>query len=119
MKSKQVRDQVSKIMFMSPNFYRRVLIDSGDEHTASEYINLLKGVLLEENATIEHLIVTHWHHDHIGGVSAVQKLLQLSNPESSPAIVWKFPRLPGDPGREDDEKSVEVLTSLKVITYFS
>ncbi|XP_058801751.1 endoribonuclease LACTB2 [Phymastichus coffea] len=91
---------------------KRVLIDSGDEDTSSEYTKILKDVLVEENATIEHLIVTHWHCDHIGGVSAVQKLLQLNDPKSSPPTVWKFPRSSDDLYDEDVEKSLAVWTPL-------
>lgn len=79
------------------------MIDSGDTDTACEYTKLLNNVLGEEKATIEHLIITHWHHDHIGGVSAVQDLLLKSN--SDPATVWKFARAIGDPGGEEEEKT--------------
>lgn len=32
------------------------------------YIKRLDEVLKEENIDLEHIVVTHWHHDHIGGV---------------------------------------------------
>ena len=46
---------------------RRILIDTGDEHVP-EYIKNLKNVLNEEKIKLDHLIITHWHHDHIGGL---------------------------------------------------
>ncbi|KAI4489982.1 hypothetical protein M0804_004164 [Polistes exclamans] len=70
---------------------RRVLIDTGDTETSAEYIKLLKNVLAEENATIEHVIVTHWHHDHIGGVNSVKELLTTSNFNGDPPTIWKLP----------------------------
>ncbi|KAJ8683527.1 hypothetical protein QAD02_019319 [Eretmocerus hayati] len=85
--------------------HKRVLIDSGDVDTATEYTKLLRDVLVGEKATIEHLIVTHWHHDHIGGVPAVQNLLKTQDPKSGPATVWKFPRSLDDPGGEQEEES--------------
>nr|KAF7431571.1 hypothetical protein H0235_004495 [Vespula pensylvanica] len=69
---------------------RRALIDTGDTETSAEYIKLLKNVLVEENATIEHVIVTHWHHDHIGGINSVQELLTTKS-NSNPPIIWKLP----------------------------
>lgn len=53
-------------------FNRRLLLDTGEEGK-SEYITNLKRVLQEEEATLEHIIITHWHHDHIGGVKDVLK----------------------------------------------
>nr|CAD7439459.1 unnamed protein product [Timema bartmani] len=49
---------------------RRILVDAGDVNVP-EYINSLNSVLKEENVELEHIIVTHWHQDHIGGVKNV------------------------------------------------
>lgn len=98
--------------------HRRVLIDSGDMDTGDQYTALLRDVLAKENATIEHLIVTHWHHDHIGGIKAVQSLLK-GNPKSSPTTVWKLPRSSGDPGGEQEEKSAGAWSPLNVKAFFS
>lgn len=50
----------------------------------------MKSVLDKEKATIEHLIITHWHHDHIGGVKAVKELIKSIS--ASLPIVWKLRR---------------------------
>lgn len=34
----------------------------------SEYQKHLSDVVQAEQVNIEHIVVTHWHHDHIGGV---------------------------------------------------
>ena len=54
----------------------------------------MNDVLDKESATIEHLLITHWHHDHIGGVPSIQNLLKSKN--SNEASVWKLPRSPED-----------------------
>nr|CAD7586670.1 unnamed protein product [Timema genevievae] len=64
---------------------RRILVDAGDVNVP-EYINSLKSVLKEENVELEHIIVTHWHQDHIGGVKNV-----IENTENGKSCsVWKF-----------------------------
>lgn len=85
--------------------HRRVLIDSGEKKTAEAYIKLLNNVLKEENATIEHLVVTHWHHDHIGGVEPVQNLLKSLFPSDNQLTVWKLPRSANDDS-SNDERSI-------------
>lgn len=51
-------------------FGRRILLDTGDA-SVPEYIYNLSKVLKEENCDIEQIVLTHWHHDHIGGLSDV------------------------------------------------
>ncbi|KAF4308346.1 putative metallo-beta-lactamase domain protein [Botryosphaeria dothidea] len=51
----------------------RLLIDTGQGMSA--WITSLKQVLREENASIDHAILTHWHPDHVKGVP---DLLELS-----------------------------------------
>lgn len=88
-----------------------MLIDSGDEDTAKEYTKLLGDVLQRENATIEHLVITHWHHDHVGGAGPVRELVK-SREESSPTI-WKLPRSDEDGGTTEGGYNIEDWLRLK------
>jgi len=45
---------------------RRILVDTGEG--CLSWISALRQVLAEEKATVSTTIITHWHHDHIGGV---------------------------------------------------
>ncbi|XP_076764123.1 endoribonuclease LACTB2 [Xylocopa sonorina] len=75
---------------------RRILIDTASEKTAPEYIKVLQQVLKEEKATVEHIVVTHWHDDHIGGVNAVLNMLKTLDKTGASSVVWKLPRSPED-----------------------
>lgn len=52
------------------DFRRRVLIDAG-EPGKPDYRSLLNSVLSEHKIEISSIIVTHHHHDHVGGVDDV------------------------------------------------
>ncbi|KAH7369948.1 metallo-beta-lactamase domain-containing protein [Rhexocercosporidium sp. MPI-PUGE-AT-0058] len=45
---------------------QRLLIDTGEGKPA--WIASLKDILQKENATVTKAIITHWHHDHQGGI---------------------------------------------------
>ncbi|KAM0324542.1 hypothetical protein ACHAQA_007927 [Verticillium albo-atrum] len=48
---------------------RRILIDTGEGRPA--WAAAIKSTLEEEKAVIETVLVSHWHHDHIGGIADV------------------------------------------------
>jgi endoribonuclease LACTB2 len=52
---------------------QRLLIDTGEGKPS--WIAALKATLQKENAIIGKAIITHWHHDHVGGIN---HLLELS-----------------------------------------
>lgn len=49
-------------------------MDAG-EPDDQRYIKRLDEVLKEENIDLEHIVVTHWHHDHIGGVHSIVNIM--------------------------------------------
>ena len=53
--------------------YRRILIDTG-EANKPEYVSLLRETLDKLKAQISKIIITHWHHDHVGGLEGVLSL---------------------------------------------
>ncbi|KAF9586729.1 hypothetical protein BGW38_006271 [Lunasporangiospora selenospora] len=58
---------------------RKLLLDTGDG--LPEYIPLLQKTLDQElgGATVSQVVCTHWHHDHVGGVSNLKAFLASRN----------------------------------------
>jgi len=52
---------------------KRILLDTGDG-LVPEYFDLISSVLKENQITLDHIVLTHWHPDHVGGVESIQKL---------------------------------------------
>jgi endoribonuclease LACTB2 len=59
----------------------RVLVDTGGATTAGAYTALLRRVLAAERAQVAHVLLTHWHTDHTGGLDAVLALLRETQDE--------------------------------------
>ncbi|XP_050306840.1 endoribonuclease LACTB2 [Anthonomus grandis grandis] len=98
----QISPKVTRILGCNPGFMtlqgtntyivgtgkRRILIDTGDADVP-QYINHLRNVLTFEKIDIAHIFLTHWHHDHVGGLADILEEL----PEfTSNCEVWKYPR---------------------------
>lgn len=59
-------------------FYRRILIDTG-EPNFPEYIRNLQETMNDYNFQLDHIIITHWHKDHFGGVNDVLDMINNKN----------------------------------------
>lgn len=55
---------------VSCNVFSRILLDTGDKDVP-EYQKHLAQVVQSEQVNIEHIVLTHWHHDHVGGVENI------------------------------------------------
>lgn len=51
---------------------KRILIDTGEG--IKKYSDLVQSVLESENCTIGIVLISHWHHDHVGGISQIHDL---------------------------------------------
>jgi glyoxylase-like metal-dependent hydrolase (beta-lactamase superfamily II) len=56
----------------------RVLLDSGESGNEG-YISLLQKVLQDHKVSIERLMITHWHRDHVGGVADILREIKPKN----------------------------------------
>ena len=82
---------------------RRILVDAG-ERGKPEYLTALSGVLESENASLQEIVLTHWHPDHVGGLHDIHHGLQ----KLDDITLSKFRRmetnLPDLPPVEDDDR---------------
>lgn len=86
---------------------RRILIDAGEEKSSNEYTKVLREVLEKEKATIQHLLITHYHADHLGGVNYVLDMLKAIDTTGCTSIVWKLPRASNDKNSTKLETEVQ------------
>uniref|UniRef100_A0A182W1A4 Lactamase_B domain-containing protein n=1 Tax=Anopheles minimus TaxID=112268 RepID=A0A182W1A4_9DIPT len=70
---------------------RRILLDTGDANV-KEYIGHLRKVLMDERVLINDIIISHWHHDHVGGVDDILEVIDNKGTGNDTCNVWKFPR---------------------------
>lgn len=82
----ELSERVTRIMGMNPgpmtlggtNTYlvgkgsKKALIDTGDG--LDSFVDVLKQHVAEKGITITDIILTHWHHDHVGGLRSVLEL---------------------------------------------
>jgi metal-dependent hydrolase (beta-lactamase superfamily II) len=55
----------------------RILVDTGDAGFP-EYISHLKSALSRFSVSLQEIVVTHWHPDHVGGVDDICRALSQS-----------------------------------------
>ncbi|XP_023025891.2 endoribonuclease LACTB2 [Leptinotarsa decemlineata] len=84
---------------------RRILIDTGDSDVP-QYINHLRSILTHEGIDLAHIFITHWHHDHIGGLGDI---LNDIKEKTKHCQIWKYP---GGKNLDNINKSI-VIESLK------
>lgn len=71
-------DNPSKFTLQGTNTYllgsgsKRILLDTGEGKPA--WAASIKSVLEQEQATIETVLISHWHHDHTGGIPDIQAI---------------------------------------------
>uniref|UniRef100_A0A0A9X1H6 Beta-lactamase-like protein 2 homolog n=1 Tax=Lygus hesperus TaxID=30085 RepID=A0A0A9X1H6_LYGHE len=81
---------------------KRILVDAG-ERDKPEYVKLLTSVIENEKIWgFDHIVITHWHHDHIGGLQNVVNVIEPG------FTVWKYPT------KEDSDNDTSEDVAIKM-----
>ncbi|XP_023236921.1 endoribonuclease LACTB2-like [Centruroides sculpturatus] len=67
---------------------RRILLDT-TEPNKTEYTKLLKQYLEEHDISLQHILLTHWHHDHVGGIRDIFEIIKPDCPVSKLPLLNK------------------------------
>lgn len=86
-----------------------MLIDTG-EGNSHTYIELLRQAL--DGARLSCIVATHWHHDHVGGISAI--LNEICSSDEVKPTVYKFRR--GEPNVKEEGNEFEYVAPGHEIT---
>lgn len=91
---------------------KRLLVDTAQGFPV--WIEALRTVLSQENSVVEKVFITHYHHDHIGGISDIRKLfpsVEIYKNQSGGDIYKELKNI-----QDGDEFSVEGATLKAVFT---
>lgn len=86
----------------------RILIDTGNPNVP-EYITNLKNTLRDNNISLNGIILTHWHMDHVGGIPDIEKGIL----GSCKVPLYKFKRRSDDWQSEKPPESDSSYTFVK------
>lgn len=78
----------------------RLLVDTGEGRPS--WAAALRRVLLDEDATVTEVVLTHWHHDHVSGVPDL-----LGDARTASARIYKSRRRWGDAARDATRDALE------------
>ena len=95
-------------MFYISLFARRILVDTGDPDVP-EYINQLKSALEKFSVSLQEIVVTHWHADHVGGVDDICRAFSQSNGTDLKCTTLWLTFISSSCGRE-----VTIFTTFKI-----